>query len=237
MYRVLGKILYCFDWLFNRFFADNSCYVCFNKIDWDNICKRIIICDSCLSEIKSTSPFLLKNRVKGVLVFSYGIYEGVLRKLLHAKYCKDPIPYYFLGKKLAEIIKKYNLNFDYIIPIPQSFFKFYSRGFNQSEELAKSISEEINVPILNAIKLDQFKCDQADLSIDERKKNINGKFKSSANAQKMFGKTICIVDDTYTTGSTIRAAIEAIRHSGVKKCFVFTVARCKKPCLSKLFFR
>jgi ComF family protein len=227
MYNFLKKIFYYFDKIFIYCFANDVCNTCQNKLSNKNIYCKFIICDSCLSGIKKVSPILLKNMGKSVLVFSYGLYEGSLRQLLHSKYRKDEVPYYFLGKLLSKIIISYDLKFDYLIPIPQSFFKLYSRGFNHAEELTKSIAEEINVPILNVLELDKFKFNQADLSIEERKKNISGKFKSSQEIHKIYKKNICIIDDIYTTGSTIKSALQAIHHAGANKCHVFTVARCR----------
>ncbi len=108
-----------------------------------------------------------------------------------------------------------------IVPIPSSSSSNEARGFNHVIEMAKSIG----LPILPLLKKN---CDfkQSDLSLEERKKV--GDNLSLISKKSLEGKKILLLDDVYTTGSTIRACLNLLSSLKPTKLRVLVMAKTKK---------
>ena len=91
---------------------------------------------------------------------------------------------------------------DCIIYVPMTEKSKKSRGYNQTELLARALSERINVPVLlgAAVKIKQT-AEQKNLSAKERIENLKGCFKI-AEREKLAGKRVLVLDDVLTTGAT-----------------------------------
>jgi len=112
-----------------------------------------------------------------------------------------------------------------LVPVPLDKKKIKNRGYNQSEELAKELSKVLQVPVISdcLIKIKHTK-PQMELSKGEREKNLLGAFivkNPSAIAQ---GK-VFLVDDVYTTGSTMHECAKVLRQAGAKQVFGIALAR------------
>ncbi len=119
----------------------------------------------------------------------------------------------------------FNLGVDLIIPVPLHFLRILSRKYNQSailaDELAKIRKIDVAFDCLKKTKrtLPQVMCSGA-----ERKKNIKGAFKVY-NIQKIKGKRILLIDDVYTTGSTLKECAKVLIKAGAKSVDTLTVAK------------
>jgi ComF family protein len=112
-----------------------------------------------------------------------------------------------------------------LIPIPLEKRRLKWRGFNQAQEIAKELSISLQIPLLNnaLIKI-KHTVPQVKLLENERKKNMIGVF-SCQNIQKTYNKSVLLVDDIYTTGSTMEEAAKILKKSGIKKIIGMTIAR------------
>lgn len=142
-----------------------------------------------------------------------------------------------LAKPLAEILIEHLIrtgkNTDQIwengilVPVPLDKKKLKNRGYNQSEELAKELSEIIKIPVLTdiLIKIKQTK-PQMELSKEEREKNLKGAFAvKPAFASELRRGKVFLVDDVYTTGSTMEECAKILKQSGAETVWGITVAR------------
>jgi ComF family protein len=112
-----------------------------------------------------------------------------------------------------------------LIPIPLQKKRLRWRGFNQAEEIAKELSLSLKIPLINCVLLKIWHTlPQVKLSEDRRKKNIAGAF-SLKNLNLIYGKSVLLVDDIYTTGSTMEEAAKTLKKSGVKKIIGLAIAR------------
>lgn len=120
----------------------------------------------------------------------------------------------------------YKENLDFVlIPIPLEKRRLKWRGFNQAQELAKHLSEFLNIPLVcDALIKEQKTLPQVKLSDEERRKNISGSF-SCKNQEKILEKKILLIDDIYTTGSTMKESAKVLKKSGAKKIIGITIAR------------
>lgn len=114
-----------------------------------------------------------------------------------------------------------------LIPIPLEKRKLKWRGFNQAEELAKEISKFLNLEVLSDVLIKiKRTLPQVELESNERKENIKNVFLVK-NDEKIKKKKILLIDDVYTTGSTMEEAARVIIESGAGEIVGLVATRAK----------
>ena len=112
-----------------------------------------------------------------------------------------------------------------LIPVPLYKSREKWRGFNQAEELAKHISRHFNIPLEKEVLLKTKKTkEQVRLKKAERARNIIGAFQIK-HPQRIKDKGVFLVDDVFTTGSTMEECARVLKQSGAKEVWGITVAR------------
>ena len=100
---------------------------------------------------------------------------------------------------------------DVLLPVPLSRKRLRQRGYNQSEELARGISDITRLPIVTkALRRRHFHRSQTQLSRRERQENVADMFELR-NATMLEGRHVLLVDDICTTGATLTACAQAIK--------------------------
>jgi competence protein ComFC len=129
--------------------------------------------------------------------------------ITHFKLCEKQIP--FLQEKDNFIITF----------VPLSKTKLRWRGFNQAQEIAKNISLKLEIPYQKILRKEKRTLAQAQLSKKKRIQNL----KNSFSIIQETNKNVLLVDDIYTTGTTINECTKELKKSGVKKVIGITIAR------------
>lgn len=126
-----------------------------------------------------------------------------------------------ISKYLGTVLKEFEA--DALIPIPLHPAKYKKRGYNQSELLADEISKRIKIPVRTDIlfRIKNTK-EQKKMKGTDRQKNLVGAFHIPQNVVEL--DNVILVDDVYTTGSTIDEAARILKEAGVKKVYFVTVA-------------
>ncbi len=132
------------------------------------------------------------------------------------------------GQYLGRLMQKYSTAYinhikpDVIIPVPIHKRKYYTRGYNQAEVLAREMSRGFSIPIRTDLVLrKKFTKAQKELGKKERKKNLEKAFE--VNKEVSCYSCILLVDDIYTTGSTIHAIAKKLKEKGVKKVYFISL--------------
>ena len=101
------------------------------------------------------------------------------------------------------------------------------RGFNQSEEIARSLSKKLGIPLIEQALLKTKKTlSQMDLSREERLKNVSGVFAiNPENENAIEGKKIILIDDVYTTGTTMQECAKVLKQNHATEVWGVVVAR------------
>lgn len=131
----------------------------------------------------------------------------------------------FYGAYMAEILGKKILEWgaQALIPVPLHRSKLRRRGFNQAELLAREIGRALEIPVRPDIVQRVRKTKpQKELLYRERQNNLKGAFKISQYDVKL--KKIVLVDDIYTTGSTVDEIAGRLLEQGAKE--VYFVSLC-----------
>jgi ComF family protein len=133
-----------------------------------------------------------------------------------------------LGEKLAQPLIKLllanNWEIDLITAVPLDAARQRDRGYNQSLCLARPLAWKTGLPIVSStIKRIKKTKSQVGLSLEDRKINVAGAF--SAEPKLVYGKSILIIDDVVTTGSTINSCAEALMKAEALRVYGLTLAR------------
>jgi len=161
-------------------------------------------------------------------VWAVGHYEGILKECIHL--------FKFNGKlSLAPLFNELFLNFassymkialfDAIVPVPLHSSKIRERTFNQAELLAKNFGRKTKIPI-NTSCLIRIKntSPQTELSKNKRFLNIKGAF-GTKRSPLLKDKNILLVDDVFTTGSTLDECAKILLGDGAKSVECLVLAR------------
>jgi ComF family protein len=230
--------------VFNSVFPD-ECRVCGAPLK--NI-SRIPVCEDCLSKpepfvaeyfcVECHSPFLsaapldengrcslCRRGMSGFdAAFSFGEYDGVLRKLIHLyKYGRVYPLASRLGVLLGRAVPR-NSEFGAVVPMPLHWRRRWRRGFNQSELLAAVIARRLGLPLVNAVRRRKSTPPQAGLTSAERRTNVAGAFQVR-NRRSIEGRHVLLIDDVLTTGATASACAAALKRGGASRVTVLTLAR------------
>ncbi len=141
---------------------------------------------------------------------AYGSYDGALRDLIHLfKYngIKPAGP--LLGRLLHQAARELAVPQELaVIPVPLWSGKRHARGFNQAEAIARAF---LRCRASNSIQLDTASL-----------------VRTRETAERIRGRSILLVDDVMTTGTTVGECARVLRRAGAKEVFVATVARATK---------
>jgi len=168
---------------------------------------------------------------------AYGSYEGGLRELIHLlKYHQVRPAANVLGRMLAETIEDLQPLFAteeiLVVPVPLHARKLRQREFNQSELIARAALKlkpaaarlQLSASLLERRRETKS---QIGLSRHQRRENIRGAF-VVARPDEIRGREILLVDDVFTTGTTVSECARVLRRAGASKVYVATVARTLK---------
>jgi ComF family protein len=155
-------------------------------------------------------------------VYSYGSYEGTLRKLVHLFKYSGMRP---LAAPFGEFLRRalpLDQRFDLIVPMPLHWFKRWQRGFNQADLLAREIARKWQVPVREVVQRRRATSPQAGLTNAKRRANVQGAFRAH---RRLDGLRVLLVDDVLTTGATASACARALKRAGAAHVSLLALAR------------
>lgn len=122
-----------------------------------------------------------------------------------------------LGEMIADEMEGFFDGVDCIVPLPISIRRRIKRGYNQSEMVARGISNILKIPVeKHAVIRKRFVRSQTHLTREERQENVTDVFQLK-DADALCGKHVLLIDDVITTGATtISCAEQILKAQGVK---------------------
>jgi ComF family protein len=184
------------------------------------------LCGECLTE---RPPFEKAS--------AYGSYEAGVRELIHLLKYDHVLPAAkVLGRMLAEALTDlapdFGADLPLVIPVPLHTSKLKQRGFNQSELMARALVKQrpldMHLELAPKLLVRKRPTDsQTGLTRQQRVINLRGAF-AAATPNMVSGRNILLVDDVYTTGTTVSECARVLRRAGAEKVWVATVARVLK---------
>lgn len=210
-------------------------YFCLDCIQ--QIKQNDLVCPHCerMGLGGATHP-ICKRRYNLDGLWSLGVYQDPLRKAV------QKLKYKFVTELAGDLIDitieywaryspflltqiKKNWGRDWVIvPVPLHKKRENWRGFNQAELLSKIFATKLGLEYSNCLIRVKNTKQQAKLASNMRHQNIKDAFALSKN-QELITKNIILVDDVWTTGSTLKECCFALKKNGAKKVWALTLAR------------
>lgn len=137
------------------------------------------------------------------------------------------LAYLLVQSLLLRYSKQQLSGFDYLLAVPLHPKKLQKRGFNQAQIIADRLYKQLQIPLLvGHIQRNKETIAQEGLSVAKRRKNLDQAFIINPNsAINLSGKSVVIIDDVVTTGSTINSLCKILMAQNVKLITVFCISR------------
>ena len=156
---------------------------------------------------------------------AWAAFDFPVRQALHKlKYRRDMGLGDALAVPLAHFTESLSWPLDVVLPVPLGRKRMQERGYNQVALIARPLSLALGLDYRPAaLKRKRETASQVGLSAAERRDNMQNAF--LADALVVRGKTVLVMDDVSTTGSTLSSCADALLQAGANHVFALTVAR------------
>jgi len=154
-------------------------------------------------------------------------YGSVVRDLiLQLKFGRQTLLADFFAGELADHLATmpWMVDVDLVQPVPLFWFRRLTRRFNQSELLAAGMARMFGIPVARVLHKVKHTAPQSRLSRGSRIANLRGAFRVP-NPEEVEDKTILLVDDVMTTGTTCSECARVLKDAGALRVYAITVAR------------
>lgn len=204
------------------------CDICVEKFHWvgKKTCVKCgkLLEDDCRYELCYDCMNTEHSFDKGFTCVQYGLHERAV--MMDYKYKGRS----YIGKKLGDMmydrLQLEDIDFDMIVPVPIHAKKEAERGFNQAQVMADRLAKLSGKPCHTKLLLRKKKTvPMRDLSVSERMENVEDAFGIQKGGGEMLkGKRVLLIDDIYTTGSTMDSCSRVLREEGAVRVYAFSFA-------------
>ncbi len=211
--------------------------------------KGVLVCNECVPKvpyITGARCYLCSKQLSDERVeYCYDCLERIRKKDVFFERCVAPLRYnadmrctmeklkYSNKREYAEffaecVVRVYDglikdWEADILIPVPIHMRRMVKRGYNQAALIAKHINKELRLEIMEDVLVrTRNTVVQNKLNDKDRRKNVTGAFKIQKNVVQY--KKVILVDDIYTTGSTINSCARILKEAGASQ--VYAVCAC-----------
>lgn len=185
------------------------------------------ICTTCIGGVSQTNYHLLSPNplerifwgqinIDKAVAFMYYSNKQSRHIMMDNKYLGHPEVGYYIASGYAETLLKTDFfqGIDFVVPVPISRKRRWKRRYNQSECIARGVSDAAGIPLrTDIVKKIIHTPSQTSLTPMERKKNVSHAYKLT-RPDDAHGKRILLVDDVATTGSTLTSCAKEIAKAG-----------------------
>ncbi|HEY8542360.1 MAG TPA: ComF family protein [Pseudothermotoga sp.] len=193
----------------------NHCLLCGRQIKHYEM-----LCQSCLNDL-SSSPIAVQEDGGIFTAYFYGRYDSKLRDLIllyknshHWRLSK------ILASFLVKTMNTYPPHAEIITWVPSSLSSLEERGFDTMALIAKATSKSVGIPAKRTLE-SRSKSSKRGMALKQRHDSVKGSFSAISRVYK----NIVLIDDVFTTGSTIRECARTLKDAGAGSITVYCIAR------------
>ena len=197
----------------------SKCYLHLPRTDFDNDLYENVMAKLFWGQIKLE---------KATALFYYEAHAETAKILYELKYKNHPEIGVVMGRMMAKELMRSGLfdDIDAIVPVPLAKKRERQRGYNQSLELAKGVSEVTGLPIANlVIRRTKFVGSQTQRGRWERNENVAHVFELVD--ENISGQHLLLIDDVVTTGATVIACAKEMQKASNVKISVLALGFAK----------
>jgi len=156
---------------------------------------------------------------------SWAVFDSPIQDGLHTlKYRRNIGLGESIAIQMADFVSSLGWPVEVMMPVPLGKNRLKERGYNQVGLVARPLAFGLRLRYEpNALRKIRETRSQVGLTVPQRRNNVQNAYQADANVVK--GKSILMMDDVATTGSTISACTEALRLAGAQDVYVITIAR------------
>ena len=178
--------------------------------------KGVVLCDDC-------APSSYIDRHLAILPYRHDGKSGTLIREFKYGFVESlTIPFGSLVHNFFNTHPSLCSSIDIIVPVPLHRRRCAERGFNQAERLAHLVGSALDRPVVPLLARTRHTTHQARLKREARLSNVKDAFSLAGDARD---KTILLVDDVFTTGSTIQECAKVLADGGALRVSGFSMAR------------
>ncbi|PWB77961.1 MAG: hypothetical protein C3F07_01215 [Anaerolineales bacterium] len=156
---------------------------------------------------------------------SWAVFDSPVQDALHAlKYRRNMAVGDALAIQMADFVRKLDWKVDLLRPVPLGKKRLKERGYNQVGLVARPLSYEIGLQYApDAVWKKRETRSQVGLGISQRRDNVHDAYQADPESVKR--RSVLLMDDVATTGSTIQSCAEALLSAGAQEVYAITIAR------------
>lgn len=219
--------------VFNSIKAITSLWLAQNCPLCDRATSAPALCDACWRQMqRQASPQPITSEPEALPLLSWGPYGGALKQALTAlKYNGHRALAAQLGNALGDRWQREPIPTrqpPLVVPIPLHPDKLKQRGFNQAALLADGFCRQTGLrQVTRGLVRQRATVPQFGLGATERQTNLANAFTLGSAFDRRPQQPVLLLDDIYTTGSTVRSAAATLRQAGISVCGVAVIARAR----------
>ena len=157
---------------------------------------------------------------------SWAVFDSPVQNALHTlKYRRNITGFGdALAFQMVEFVRSLRWGFNLVIPVPLARNRLKERGYNQVALVARPLTYELELEYApGALQKVRETRSQVGLNVSQRRENVADAYQADPSVVKR--KSILLMDDVATTGSTILASTAALQSAGALEVYVLTIAR------------
>jgi len=156
---------------------------------------------------------------------SWAVFDSPIQTGLHTmKYRRNVGLGEALASQMVEFLRSLQWNVDVMIPVPLSSKRLKERGYNQVALVAQPLAYYTGLAYApQALWKSRDTRSQVGLNVSQRRENVQNAYQ--ADPEIVRWKSILLMDDVATTGSTISSSTEALMSAGARDVYAITIAR------------
>ena len=184
------------------------------------------ICDECLNEIPRVKGKILNPQFVAKTCAPLYYRGSVRAAIIRYKFSGRTAYATHFAKLMHEMIeRRIEDPIDYITWVPLGKRKLKKRGYDQAELIARELSKIMGIPAIRTLKkIRNNKSQHKIKSESERRANVIGAYEN-VNYTEIWNKNVLLIDDVFTTGSTVFECARMLKIAGVVNIFVATIAK------------